>query len=371
MPRTPRALNVRCGDTVTFVNGAKKFSWKFDTASHGAVPLAKIAPADFGVCRVHGLCQSQRVRARPLIHTRSCPRQLTSLSVALCRALPLHCVAQMDGPPTHTPDTIVDLCAAFSSSSCSRCCRSSSSGARRPAIASMSRGRVSDISDITSHKHQGKVLKVAGESDVGQQELRPLDDDPDCAGLSPELRFSGDALRRCGSARNPANVAACRAEQRTACGTSRPSSNARIGPSPLDSARSSPHAPHPRVAPTSRRILPVCCFPQRGEFDAIEDAGICHRYGVCHLGHWFHSVHACRGLGTSPRARPRSQRKLNRQAQIRLLRSAPDARRGAEPGRVCTNPTFRAKQAQLAAAEGCSGRTPMRFCSTIPSCPRT
>ncbi len=43
-----KALNVRCGDTVTFVNGAKKFSWKFDTTNHGAFPLAKIAPADFG-----------------------------------------------------------------------------------------------------------------------------------------------------------------------------------------------------------------------------------------------------------------------------------------------------------------------------------
>ena len=43
-----KALNVRCGDTVTFVNGAKKFSWKFDTTNHGAVPLAKIVPADFG-----------------------------------------------------------------------------------------------------------------------------------------------------------------------------------------------------------------------------------------------------------------------------------------------------------------------------------
>lgn len=41
-------LNVRCGDTVTFVNGDKKFSWKFDVASHRAVPLAKIAPTDFG-----------------------------------------------------------------------------------------------------------------------------------------------------------------------------------------------------------------------------------------------------------------------------------------------------------------------------------
>lgn len=46
---TVKSLNVRCGDTVTFVNGAKTFSWKFDTTGHGAVPLARIAPADFGV----------------------------------------------------------------------------------------------------------------------------------------------------------------------------------------------------------------------------------------------------------------------------------------------------------------------------------
>ena len=45
----PAFLQVAPGDTVTFVNGAKKFSWKFDTTNHGAVPLAKIAPADFGV----------------------------------------------------------------------------------------------------------------------------------------------------------------------------------------------------------------------------------------------------------------------------------------------------------------------------------
>lgn len=45
---TAKTLNVRCGDTVTFVNGAKKFSWKFDTTGHGSVPLSKIAPADFG-----------------------------------------------------------------------------------------------------------------------------------------------------------------------------------------------------------------------------------------------------------------------------------------------------------------------------------
>lgn len=43
-----KKLNVRCGDTVTFVNGDKKFSWKFDVASHRAVDVAKIAPADFG-----------------------------------------------------------------------------------------------------------------------------------------------------------------------------------------------------------------------------------------------------------------------------------------------------------------------------------
>jgi hypothetical protein len=41
-------LNVRCGETVTFVNGDKKFSWKFDVAGHRAVDVSKIAPSDFG-----------------------------------------------------------------------------------------------------------------------------------------------------------------------------------------------------------------------------------------------------------------------------------------------------------------------------------
>lgn len=41
-------LNVRCGDTVTFVNGAKRFTWKFDAVNHQRVDLAKIAPSDFG-----------------------------------------------------------------------------------------------------------------------------------------------------------------------------------------------------------------------------------------------------------------------------------------------------------------------------------
>lgn len=41
-------LNVRCGDTVTFVNGVKRFTWKFDAVNHQRVNLAKIAPSDFG-----------------------------------------------------------------------------------------------------------------------------------------------------------------------------------------------------------------------------------------------------------------------------------------------------------------------------------
>lgn len=41
-------LNIRCGDSVTFVNGANRFSWRFDVATHRAVPLAKIAPSGFG-----------------------------------------------------------------------------------------------------------------------------------------------------------------------------------------------------------------------------------------------------------------------------------------------------------------------------------
>jgi hypothetical protein len=45
---TAKTLNVKCGDTVTFVNGAKRFSWRFETTPHSGVPLAKIAPADFG-----------------------------------------------------------------------------------------------------------------------------------------------------------------------------------------------------------------------------------------------------------------------------------------------------------------------------------
>lgn len=42
-----RYLNVRCGDTVTFVRGDRTFSWKFESLGHRAVPLSKIAPAGF------------------------------------------------------------------------------------------------------------------------------------------------------------------------------------------------------------------------------------------------------------------------------------------------------------------------------------
>lgn len=42
-----RYINVRCGDTVTFVRGDKTFSWKFESLGHRAVPLQKIAPVGF------------------------------------------------------------------------------------------------------------------------------------------------------------------------------------------------------------------------------------------------------------------------------------------------------------------------------------
>lgn len=45
---TLKSINVRCGDTVTFTNGGKQFSWKFDVAGHRSVALNKVAPPDFG-----------------------------------------------------------------------------------------------------------------------------------------------------------------------------------------------------------------------------------------------------------------------------------------------------------------------------------
>ncbi|MFN3809060.1 MAG: CzcE family metal-binding protein [Roseateles asaccharophilus] len=40
-------LNVDCGETVTFRNGDKSFSWKFDVVGHRVVDLQTIAPAGF------------------------------------------------------------------------------------------------------------------------------------------------------------------------------------------------------------------------------------------------------------------------------------------------------------------------------------
>jgi len=39
--------NIKCGETITFVNGGKTFTWKFDVVNHHAVDIRKIAPADF------------------------------------------------------------------------------------------------------------------------------------------------------------------------------------------------------------------------------------------------------------------------------------------------------------------------------------
>lgn len=44
-----KALNVDCGDVVTFRNGAKSFTWKFEVPNHGRVDLKAIAPTDFNV----------------------------------------------------------------------------------------------------------------------------------------------------------------------------------------------------------------------------------------------------------------------------------------------------------------------------------
>ena len=47
--KSTRAINVNCGDTVTFRSGDKSFSWRFDVANHRAVDLRKIAPTGFAV----------------------------------------------------------------------------------------------------------------------------------------------------------------------------------------------------------------------------------------------------------------------------------------------------------------------------------
>lgn len=45
---TAQKLNVECGEVVTFRNGDKSFSWKFDVAGHRPVNLQAIAPSGFG-----------------------------------------------------------------------------------------------------------------------------------------------------------------------------------------------------------------------------------------------------------------------------------------------------------------------------------
>jgi plastocyanin len=49
---TRSVLNVDCGDTITFVNGDQRFSWKFDSVGHGAVDLRALAPAGFASQRL-------------------------------------------------------------------------------------------------------------------------------------------------------------------------------------------------------------------------------------------------------------------------------------------------------------------------------
>lgn len=42
-----KRLNVHCGETVTFQNGAERFTWRFDVVGHRTVDLKKVAPAGF------------------------------------------------------------------------------------------------------------------------------------------------------------------------------------------------------------------------------------------------------------------------------------------------------------------------------------
>ncbi|MFZ5520662.1 MAG: CzcE family metal-binding protein [Pseudomonadota bacterium] len=40
-------INVTCGDVVTFKNGDRTFSWRFEVANHAAFDLQAIAPQGF------------------------------------------------------------------------------------------------------------------------------------------------------------------------------------------------------------------------------------------------------------------------------------------------------------------------------------
>lgn len=41
------AINIECGETVTFRNGDKSFTWRFDVVGHRVVDIRKVAPANF------------------------------------------------------------------------------------------------------------------------------------------------------------------------------------------------------------------------------------------------------------------------------------------------------------------------------------
>lgn len=42
-----KAINVNCGDVVTFQSAGKSFTWKFSSASHRALDVRDIAPQGF------------------------------------------------------------------------------------------------------------------------------------------------------------------------------------------------------------------------------------------------------------------------------------------------------------------------------------
>lgn len=42
-----KAVNVNCGDVVTFQSADKRFTWKFNSVAHNAIDLRSIAPAGF------------------------------------------------------------------------------------------------------------------------------------------------------------------------------------------------------------------------------------------------------------------------------------------------------------------------------------
>lgn len=55
LSKAPKSLNINCGDVISFRDGDKTFTWKFDVVGHQAVKLAAIAPAGFNAqaLRVH------------------------------------------------------------------------------------------------------------------------------------------------------------------------------------------------------------------------------------------------------------------------------------------------------------------------------